>query len=109
MHQQIVTEGKWKAIFAYATIIGTLIVIFMNRESRNPFARFHLRQAFGIFVLFYLIGVLISSFDSWLISTPFYILFGVLWAYGFINAIQGEARPVPLVGEKFQQWFTFID
>ncbi len=109
MDQQTVNEGKWKAILAYATIIGTIIVIFMNRENRNPFARFHLRQAFGIFLLFYLIGILVSSFNNWYISTPFFLFFVVLWGYGLINAVQGVTRPVPLVGSKFQQWFTFIE
>ena len=109
MYEQSLKDGKWKAILAYATIVGTIVVIFINREKRNPFARFHTRQAFGIFILFYLIGILISSFDSWMVSMPFLLFFAVLWGYGLINAIQGVTRPIPLVGEKFQQWFTFIE
>lgn len=48
---------KITAIIAYATIVGTIIAIFMNLERQNAFARFHIRQAFGIFVLFYLLGL----------------------------------------------------
>lgn len=109
MDQQTINAGKTKAIWAYATILGTIIVIFMNRESHNPFTRFHLRQAFGIFILFYLVGIPVSSFDNWLISGPFFLFFFVLWAYGFVNALQGVARPIPLLGVAFQRWFSFIE
>lgn len=108
MKQFTNSSEKLTAVVAYATIVGTIIAIFMNLERKNGFARFHIRQAFGIFVLFYLLGVLVSYFDSWLISTPFFLFFAVLWGYGLLNAIQGVAKPIPLVGEKFQEWFTFI-
>ena len=108
MNQQINRTDKLTAIVAYATVVGTIIAIFMNLERKNAFARFHIRQAFGIFVLFYLLGVLVSYFDSWLISMPFFLFFAVLWGYGLLNAIQGVTKPIPLVGEKFQEWFTFI-
>lgn len=109
MNQPTVKSGKVSAIVSYLTLLGTIIALFMNLEPKNPFARFHIRQAFGIFVLFYLVGVLVSYFNSWLVSMPFYLFFIVLWGYGFVTAIQGVAKPVPLVGEKFQKWFTFIN
>ncbi len=80
----------------------------MNLEHKNAFARFHIRQAFGIFVLFYITGVLVSYFDSWIISISFLVFFAVLWGYGLLNAFQNVTKPIPLVGEKFQEWFTFI-
>ena len=108
MKQITERSEKLTAVVAYATIVGTIIAIFMNSERQNAFARFHIRQAFGIFVLFYLLGVLVSYFDSWLISMPFFLFFAVLWGYGLLNAIQGVTKPIPLVGDKFQEWFTFI-
>jgi len=108
MNQPKNRSKKITAIIAYATIVGTLIAIFMNLERQNAFARFHIRQAFGIFVLFYLLGIVVSYFDSWLISIPFFLFFAILWGFGLLNAVQGVTKPIPLVGEKFQQWFTFI-
>ncbi|HEA29965.1 MAG TPA: hypothetical protein ENH91_08220 [Leeuwenhoekiella sp.] len=108
MNKLNLKSGKLIAVVAYATIIGTIIAIFMNLERKNAFARFHIRQAFGIFILFYLFGILVSNFDSWFISMPFFLFFAVLWGFGLLNAIQGVAKPIPLVGEKFQEWFTFI-
>ncbi|WP_340198721.1 hypothetical protein [Ascidiimonas sp. W6] len=101
-------EGKTAAMASYITIIGCIIAIFMNMESKNAFARFHIRQAFGIHIAFYGIGVLISQFDSWLISASFYLFFIVLWVYGFSGAIQERKTSIPMLGPLFQSWFKFI-
>jgi uncharacterized membrane protein len=100
--------GKTTAIVAYLTIIGTIIAYFMNNDTRNTFASFHIRQALGIHITFYLLGALISIFDSWMISWAFYIFIIVLWGYGFITALQGEQKEVPFLGDKFQKWFSTI-
>ncbi|MGB7842096.1 MAG: hypothetical protein WBL21_04855 [Salinimicrobium sp.] len=101
-------EGKSAAIVAYLTIIGTIIAYFMNNDTKNPFASFHIRQALGIHITFYTLGVLISWFDSWWISGAFYIFIGILWIYGFLAAIQEERNLVPVLGTKFQEWFSTI-
>ena len=80
----------------------------MNNDAKNQFASFHIRQALGINISFYLIGALVSMFDSWPISSAFYIFIFVLWVFGFITAIREEQRTVPLIGPYFQEWFTFI-
>ncbi len=104
----VAQEGRPAAIVAYITIIGTIIAYFMNNDTKNPFASFHIRQALGIHITFYLLGLLISWFDSWLISSAFYIFILVLWGYGIIAAIQGERNEVPFLGGKFQEWFNTI-
>ncbi|HET8855564.1 MAG TPA: hypothetical protein VFM60_06545 [Salinimicrobium sp.] len=99
-------DGKVAAIFAYLTIFGTLIGYFLNLEKKYPFAKFHLKQALGIHLTFYLLGVLVSMFNSWLISIPFYIFIFTLLGYGLIGAIQGKLNLVPFLGEYFQKWFS---
>lgn len=109
MNPETIDQGKTTAIIAYLTVIGTIIGIFMNMEPKNEYARFHLRQAFGIFLTYFVLAVLVPFFDSWAVSGAFYIFIIVLWGFGLINAFQGVTKPIPLVGEKFQQWFTFIE
>ncbi|MEG9326749.1 Uncharacterized membrane protein [Salinimicrobium catena] len=104
----IAEEGKAAAIVAYLTIIGTIVAYFMNNDSKNPFASFHIRQALGIHITFYLLGILVSAFDSWMISSAFYIFILILWGYGLITAIQGEQKEVPVMGAYFQKWFSTI-
>lgn len=106
---QIAKEGKTAAIVAYLTIFGTLIAYFFNNDSKNPFASFHIRQALGIHIVFYMLGILVSLFNTWLISAPFYIFIAVLLGYGLVGAIQGKAHLVPLLGVQFQKWFSTIN
>lgn len=102
-------DGKLAAIVAYLTLIGTIIAYFINNDSKNPFASFHIRQALGIHITFYMLGLIVSWFDTWLVSAPFYLFIIVLWGYGLINAIQGETNEVPLLGRHFQKWFSTIN
>lgn len=102
-------QGKAAAIVAYITIIGTIIAYFMNNDNKNPFASFHIRQALGVHLTFYLLGVLVSAFDSWMISSAFYIFILILWGFGLVAAIQGERNLVPVLGEYFQKWFSTIN
>ncbi len=103
-----IEEGKQAAIVSYITIVGTIIAIFMNSEKRNPFASFHIRQALGIFSTWFLLGFFVGNFDSWGVSSGFYLCIFILWIYGFIGAIQGEEKMVPLVGEFYQKIFKGI-
>lgn len=104
----VAEKGKAAAIVAYLTIIGTIVAYFMNNDSKNLFASFHIRQALGVHISFYLLGILVSAFDSWMISSAFYIFILILWGYGLIAAIQGEENEVPVLGSYFQKWFSTI-
>lgn len=108
MQSDYAKQGKTAAIVAYITIIGTIIAFFMNNDSKNQFASFHIRQALGINISFYALGALVTFFDSWPISSAFYIFIFVLWTFGLITAIKEEQKTVPLIGPYFQEWFNFI-
>ena len=82
--------------------------ILMNSENKNPFASFHIRQALGLSLTFISFGAIISNFDSFYITFPMWICISILWTFGIFNAIQGQMRPIPLVGNLFQKWFKSI-
>ena len=103
-----VEEGKTAAITSYILFVGVLIAMSMNSESKNSFASFHIRQALGISVTFISLGLIISNFDSLLISAPMWIFVFVLWSYGMFSAINGTTKPMPLLGNYFQKWFKSI-
>jgi uncharacterized membrane protein len=100
-------KGKTNAIIAYLTIIGCIIAIVMNNDSekRSAFASFHIRQALGIELLFFALGYPIGYFDSWMVSSAFYVFFFILWMYGFISALSGKISEVPVLGPLFQKLF----
>ena len=101
-------EGKAAAIIGYLMLVGAIIAIFLNLEKQNPFARFHIRQGFGLSLMFISIGYVISYFNSWMISSAFYLCISILWIYAFIGMLQEKYSEVPVIGKYFQQWFTFI-
>jgi len=103
-----IEEGKTAAITSYILIVGVMIAISMNSETRNPFASFHIRQALGLTVTFLSLGLIVSNFDSLMISATMWIFVSVLWTYGIFTAIRGEMKPLPLLGNLFQKTFKFI-
>lgn len=108
MANQNIDEGKTTAIISYLTIIGTIIAFFLNNDKKNDFASFHIRQALGLWLTFFILGYVVGAFDSWLITFGFWMFFGVLFIYGFINALIGKKQTVPLIGDFFQKIFASI-
>lgn len=103
-----IEDGKSLAILAYVLIIGTLIAWSINSEKKNKFASFHIRQALGLDLLFIVFGVLVTGFDSWIVTTPFYLFVMVLWGFGLAGAVQGKITYLPFFGDLFQKWFKKI-
>lgn len=107
-----VEEGKTMAIVSYIFFIGLIIAFIVNNDKKNSFTAYHIRQSLGIYLLwiatrlaFTLLSIVIYiPMLSWLI----YISMLVLVVLGLVAAVQGEKKPVPLVGEKFQEWFKSI-
>ncbi|MDH3652545.1 MAG: hypothetical protein OEQ53_22830, partial [Saprospiraceae bacterium] len=42
---------------------------------------------------------------GWIAGVLTYVLALVLWIIGIVGAIEGEQKIVPVLGEKFQEWF----
>jgi len=108
MQQNAAEQGRTLAIVAYITLIGTLIAFFMNREDRNPFVSFHVRQGLGLWLTQMILGYFIGAFDSWMISVSFWIFIFVLIGYGISGAASGKYIEVPILGPFFQKLFSTI-
>lgn len=107
MENQTINEGKTMAIISYLWWIGLIIAFIMNNDKRNSFAAFHIRQMIGLLLLNIaatLIGNYVNDSIGWVIGVGTF----VLWIIGFIGAIQGEEKRVPLLGDNFQDWFKGI-
>ena len=99
-------KSKNTAIIAYLTIIGSVIAIFMNQEeNKSEFASFHIRQALGLFISFFLLGYFVGYANSWTTTSAFYLFYFILWIFGFSGALQGQKKELPLVGGFFQNLF----
>lgn len=104
-----IQNNKVMAILAY---LGILVLIPLFAAKDSPFARFHVKQGlllaiaeiavaivFGIltsiFASFSWILWLIFSIIQWVIS----IIFFVLVIMGIVNAAQGKAKELPIIGK----------
>ncbi|HLV69586.1 MAG TPA: hypothetical protein VKY34_02680 [Xanthomarina sp.] len=108
MTEQTIQEGKTLAIVSYITFVGLIIAIIMNLEKRNPFVFFHVRQMLGLIIMLIFSNLVEAYVNSWL-GTSFWIITFVCWLFGLFYAAKGEARPIPVIGEKFQEWFRNIN
>ena len=109
-------DGKSIAIISYLTIIGWVIAYVMNSNNKSQIAIYHIRQSLFIMlagILFYIVQamLLFIPYLGWLIallSIPVGLGLLVLWIMGLISAINGEEKPIPIVGEKAQQLLSSI-
>ncbi|MFZ1676883.1 MAG: hypothetical protein WBP41_04085 [Saprospiraceae bacterium] len=100
-------DDKTKSIVAHLTLIGWIIALVMNQSDKGPNTSYYLRQMLGLTVLGVL-GWLVGMVPIPYLSMIFSILVLVLWVLSLIGALSGQQKPVPVVGEMFQQWFKSI-
>ncbi len=80
----------------------------MNNNSKTEFGSYHLRQSLGIIAVSILLTIINSIIDISMLAWIIQIGLIVFWVLGFIGAVQGEKKPVPLLGAQFQEWFKGI-
>lgn len=97
-------DPKTISIISYITLIGWIIAIVMNNPKQS-LASFHIRQMTGILISGFALSLLNYLPMGNVLGSVGGILVFVMWILGFISAVQGEEKPIPVVGEYFQQWF----
>lgn len=92
-------EDKTVAILSYITLIGWIIALVLHQNNKTSLGAFHLRQTLGLFLTGFILGWI--PIVGWIIAL---VLF-VFWIIGLINAVNGEEKPLPLLGEFYQNIF----
>lgn len=117
-------NGKNVGIVSYLTIIGWLIAYFgMHQSNKTELGSYQLRQTLLLhivsFLVSWILGMIFAAvFFSSGFSENWFAIYGirwiiraafiVLWLIGFIGAINGEKKPIPLIGERAQTLFSGI-
>ena len=104
-------DGKTIAIISYFTLIGWIIAFVLYSSNKSKLAIYHIRQSLALIILWavcYAIRVvlLFAPFAGWIIYRLWWVLMIgllVLWIMGLISAINGEEKPVPVIGNKAQE------
>lgn len=100
--------GKQTALIAYAPFVGFFIAFFINQDKKYPFATWHIKNMFGLFILF-ISSLVIQSAINFTIGDVVWIIVFILWVYCWLQAFRGATNGIPFLSEKFQEWFTFLD
>ena len=108
------SEDRTVAILAYITLIGFIIAIVMHSSKKTLLGAFHIRQVLGLFVtgLVLWLPCMIISFIPFvnllmiILWPAIGITLFVFWIMGIIAAVNGQLKPLPLVGEHYQKWFA---
>ncbi len=100
-------EDKTVAIISYLTLIGFIVAVVLHSSKKTVLGAYHLRQALGLLLI--LIGLSIVNVIP-ILGQIVFLLGGiallVFWVMALISAINGQMKPVPLIGEQFQKWFA---
>lgn len=106
-------DKKTLAIISYITIIGWLIAFFQYKDKeRDPFVTYHLKQSLGIAIISFILGAAINIIVRIVPSLSVVVYANIailaLWVLGIINAVNGQKKPVPVVGPMFENKFSFL-
>lgn len=94
-------DGKVIAIVSHITLIGWVVALIMNQNNKSELGSFYVRQNLGL-ILFSFVTVI--PILGWILG----IVLFVFWIMSLISAVQGKMSPIPVLGEKFQEWFKSV-
>ncbi len=100
--------GKTTALLAYIPFVGFMIAHFNNQEDKHPFATWHTKNMFGLFIMF-LISVVIMNRIHWLTGDVLWVISCCFWIFSFLMAYGNKEKGIPILSDKFQNWFSFLD
>lgn len=107
--QADITNNKALSILSY---IGILVLIPILCAPNSKFARFHANQGLTLFIAEIIgnVGLLILRIVAYAIADPLGVIFSVItWLFsilvlifviiGIVNAAQGKAKELPIIGK----------
>ena len=92
-----VANNRVMAILAYLSLLF-LVPLLSAKES--PFARYHTNQGIIVFII-HAVGVMLTQIPEvgWVVGAVISLFTTVLTIIGILNAYNGKAKELPLVGK----------
>jgi len=118
---------KKVSVLAYLTIIGFIIALYINNNNKTKLGTYHLKQALGLhctsFVFLFIPFFLIAGVGSDLLGIFTYLMTVILLVFvlgsisiylikvyikAIISANNGDMNPIPVLGNIYEKWLSFI-
>ncbi|MDR0195938.1 MAG: DUF4870 domain-containing protein [Myroides sp.] len=107
-------DNKTLSIVSYITVIGWIVAFFLGKEKADNLLKYHLRQALGVVVLSFALGIVIQVVArilpamAMLISSVLYLISIGYMVIGILNAAGEKQKTLPIIGQWSDKTFSFI-
>ncbi len=100
-----VQANKAMAVLSYIGILF-LIPLLTGAHKKSPFAKYHLNQGIVLILCSFAYNIVLSILTNiigslWGLLSLLYMAPLVLLIIGVVNAVQGQTKPLPLIGNLF--------
>lgn len=96
MNSSDINNNKLIALLSYISILF-LIPLFLAKDSK--FARFHVNQGILLFIVSFILGLLSAIPFIGIVFKILNVVAFVFAILGIINAVQGKAKELPIIGK----------
>lgn len=98
-----IQSNKFMAILSY---ISWLVLVPLLAAKNSPFARFHANQGIVLAIIDFAVGIALKILTAFPIVGIIFSIIGTIWAIarfvlmiiGILNACNGKAKELPLLG-----------
>lgn len=107
--EEMVEKGKACSILAYL-LVGIIWYFADESMKKNEFAKFHVKQGLLLLITSIAVNIIgsIIPFLGWFIILPLgSVAVLVLFVIGILNAVNGEKKPLPVIGQHADKLLKF--
>lgn len=109
-------NGKTIAIVSYLFWLGWIIALVLNNGNKTSLGSYHIRQSLMLHVAIIALGLIsficafipvighMVAIVCWIADIALF----VLWIIGLINAVNGQEKPIPVIGDKANDLFKGV-
>ena len=95
-------DKLWGFLAVFLSIIGFIIVILLKKKSR--YVMYYAKQSLVLFIVMVIANaVLLVPLLGWIIFPVLWLIVAVLWVIGWVNALSGKMKPIPVIGKYADQ------
>lgn len=91
------TSKSNNTLMAALSYFGILVIVPLLTDAKNdPFVKFHIKQGIVLLITYVIFGFIVwVPIIGWALGVVLFVLF----LMGLINALNGQQKPLPIIGQ----------